>query len=74
VESSSTHREVTAQRPDIIIKNKRENMHNHRCGNRNVMQKEREKKLNYKILCTGIQRTWNLKCKIIAVIIGATKY
>jgi len=34
VESSGTHREVTANRPDIIIKNKkRENMHADRCGN-----------------------------------------
>jgi hypothetical protein len=37
VQSSSTHtdREVTAQRPDVkrVIKNKRENMYTHRCGN-----------------------------------------
>jgi hypothetical protein len=34
VESSRTHREVTSNRPDIIIKNKkRENMHTDRCGN-----------------------------------------
>jgi hypothetical protein len=31
--SRGTHREVTAHRPDIIIKNKRENMHTDRCGN-----------------------------------------
>jgi hypothetical protein len=34
VESGHTDREVTAQRPDIIIKNKKENMHTHRCENR----------------------------------------
>jgi hypothetical protein len=28
-----TDREVTANRPDIIIKNNRENMHTDRCGN-----------------------------------------
>jgi hypothetical protein len=28
-----TDRELTAKRPDIIIKNKRENMHTHRRGN-----------------------------------------
>ena len=28
-----TDREVTANRPDIIIKNKKENMHTDRCGN-----------------------------------------
>ena len=34
-QAAHTDREVTAQRPDIIrvIKNKRENMHTHRCGN-----------------------------------------
>jgi len=28
-----TDREITAKRPDIIIKNKTENMHTHRCCN-----------------------------------------
>ena len=31
----------------------------------NVVQKEEEKKLKYKILCIDIQRMCNLKCKII---------
>jgi len=60
-----TDREITANRPDIIIKNKKEKT----CtlidmaipADRNVMQKDAEKKLKYKSLCTGIQRTWNLK-------------
>jgi len=34
-------------------------------GDRNVVQKEAEKKLKYKSL-------WNLKCTIVPVIIGAT--
>ena len=38
---------------------------------RNVVQKEAENKLRYKISCIEIQRIQNLKCKIIAVIIGA---
>jgi hypothetical protein len=36
------------------------------------MQKEAEKKLKFKSLCIDIQRMWNLKCKIMPVIIGAT--
>ena len=71
-----TDREVTANRPDIIIKNKQEKT----CtlidvaipADRNVVQKEAEKKLKYKGLCIEIQRMWNLKCTIIPVIIGAT--
>ena len=41
-------------------------------ANRNVVQKEAEKKLKYKSLCIEIQRMWNLKCTIVQVIIGAT--
>ena len=71
-----TDREVTANRPDIIIKNKKEKT----CtliavaipADRNDVQKEAEKKLKYKSLCIKIQRMWNLKCTIIPAIIGAT--
>ena len=70
-----TDREVPANRPDIIIKNKKEKT----CtvidvampADRNVVQKEAEKKLKYKSLCIEM-RMWNLKCTIIPVIIGAT--
>jgi hypothetical protein len=40
-------------------------------ADRNV-QKEEEKKLKYRRLSTEIQRTWNMKCKNIPVITGAT--
>jgi hypothetical protein len=71
-----TDREVTANRTHILIKNKKEKT----CtlidvaipADRNVMQKEREKKLKYKSLGIEIQRMWNLKCTILPVIIGAT--
>jgi len=53
-----TDREVTANRTDIIIKNKKKT-----CtlidvaipADRNVVQKEAEKKLKYKSLCIEIQ-------------------
>ena len=68
-----TDREVTANRPDMIIKNKKEKT----CtlidvaipADRNVVQKEAEKKLKYNSLCIEM---WNLKCTIVPVIIGAT--
>jgi len=71
-----TVREVTANRPDILIKNKKEKT----CtlidvaipADRNDVRKEAEKKLKYKSLCIERQRTWNLKCTIVPVIIGAT--
>ena len=71
-----TDREVTANRSDIIIKNEKEKT----CtlidvaipADRNVVQKEAEKKLKYKSLCVEIQRMWNLKCTVVPVIIGAT--
>ena len=69
-------REVTANRPDIIIKNKKEKA----CtlikvaipADRNAVQKEAEKKLKYKSLCIEMQRMCNLKCTIVPVIIGVT--
>jgi hypothetical protein len=41
-------------------------------ADRNVVQKETEKKLNFVSLCIEMQRMWNLKCEIISVIVGAT--
>jgi len=71
-----TDGEVTANRPDIVFKKKKEKT----CtlinvaipADRNVVQKKAENKLKYKSLCIEIQRICNLKCTIIPVIIGAT--
>jgi len=41
-------------------------------ADRNVIKKEAEKILKYKDLTIGIQRLWNVKTKVIPVIIGAT--
>ena len=68
-----TNTEVTANRPDIIIKNQKGKT----CilidvaipADRNVVQKEEEEKLIYRSLCTEIQRMW----KIIPVITEAAR-
>ena len=56
-------REVTANRPDIIIKNTKE---------KTCTLIDMAMNLNYKSLCIEIKRMWNLKFTIMPVIIGAT--
>jgi hypothetical protein len=71
-----TDRTIPNNKPDIII---RDNEKRTRIlidavisGDRNVIKKEAEKILKYKNLTTEIQRMWNVKTKVIPVIIGAT--
>jgi hypothetical protein len=71
-----TDTEVTANRLDIIIKNKKEKTSTLTevaiPADSNVVQKEAERKIKYKSLCIQIQRMWSLKCTTIPIIIGAT--
>jgi len=69
-----TDRTVPNNKPDIIICNTEKGT----CmlidvvmsGERNVIKKDAEKILKYKDLTVEIQRMWNVKTKVIAVIIG----
>ena len=71
-----TDRTIPNNIPDIIIRDNEKGT----CmlidvaisGDRNVIKKEAEKILKYKDLTIEIQRLWNVKTKVIPVIIGAT--
>jgi len=71
-----TDRSIPNNKPDIMIRDNEKGT----CllidvaisGDRNVIKKEVEKILNYKDPTIEIQRMWNVKTKVIPVIIGAT--
>ena len=70
-----TDRTILANRSDLIILNKNEQ----NClivdvavpDDVNVLKKVTEKRLNYKDLQIEISRMWNVKTKVVAVVIGA---
>ena len=71
-----TDRTIPNNKPDIIISDNEKGT----CmlidvaisGDRNVIKKEAEKILKYKDLRIEIQSKWNVKTKVIPVIMGAT--
>ena len=73
---STTDRTIPNNKPDIII----HDIEKRTCtlidiaisGDRNMIEKEAEKILKYKDLTIEIQPMWNVKTKVIPVIIGAT--
>jgi len=71
-----TERTIPTNKPDIIIRDNEKGT----CmlidvaisGDRNVIKREAEKILKYKDLTIEVQHMWNVKTKVIPVIIGAT--
>jgi len=72
-----TDRTIPNNKPDIIIRDNEKGtcmlIDVANSGDRNVTKKEAEKILKYKDLTIEIQRKWNVKTKVIPVIIGATE-
>jgi len=74
--TTATDRTIPNNKPDIIIPDNEKAT----CmlidvaisGDRNVIKKEANNILKYKDLTIEIQRMWNVKTKVIPVIIGAT--
>jgi len=68
-------RTIPNNKPDIIIRDNEKGIcmliHVAISGDRIVIRKEAEKILKYKDLTTEIQRMWNVKTKVIPVIIVA---
>jgi hypothetical protein len=71
-----TDRTIPNNKPDIIIRDKEKGTHMPIdvtiSGDRNVTKTEADKIFNIKTLTTEIQSMWNVKTRVIPVIIGAT--
>ena len=71
-----TDRTIPNNKPDNIIRDNKQGtsmlVDGAVSGNGNVITKEAEEILKYKDFKTRIQRMWNVKAKVIPVIIGAT--
>jgi hypothetical protein len=69
-----TGRTIPNNKPDIIIRDNEKGICMLRdvavSGGRNVIKKEAEKILKYKDFTIGIQRMWNVKSRVIPVIIA----
>jgi hypothetical protein len=69
-----TDRTIPNNKPDIIIRDNEKRTYMLIdvviSGDINVIKKETEKILKYKDLTIEIQRTWNVKTKVMPVIIG----
>jgi hypothetical protein len=76
IQQMQTERAIPNNKPDIVFRDNEKRTCMLRdvviSGNRNVIKKEAEKILKYKDLTIEIQRMWNVKTKVIAVITGAT--
>ena len=70
-----TDRKIVANRPDLVIHNKKERT----CllidvavpDDRNILMKEAEKIIKYKDLEIEITRMWNVRARTVPVIVGA---
>ena len=71
----NTDRTITANRPDIIVKDSVKSTYKlidmTVLSDRNIALKEIEKKSKYKDLELEIQRIWHMKTVVIPVVVGA---
>jgi len=71
-----TDRTIPNNKPDIIIRDNAKGtcmlIDGASSGDRNVIKKEAKKILKYEDLTIEIQRMWNVRTRVIPIIIGAT--